>query len=121
MTHDNGPLADLRTHLAEVEDVRYAAELLGWDQQTMMPAQGAAARAAVLRSREVVGPGSGGGQVEDIKGKAKQAAGKAAGSKSLQREGKAQVKKASHATKAQSEQSKAKAAKAEEKSARRSR
>ena len=42
------PIAELRSHLAEVEDVRYASGLLEWDQQTMMPPRGGEARADAL-------------------------------------------------------------------------
>jgi len=41
-------LADLRRRLAEVADLEKAASLLSWDQQTMMPRAGAAARAEQL-------------------------------------------------------------------------
>ena len=37
-------LQKLRTILAEVSDLGYAAALLGWDQQTYMPPGGAEAR-----------------------------------------------------------------------------
>ena len=40
-------LADLRARLAEVADLRAAATLLDWDQETMMPPAGAEARAEV--------------------------------------------------------------------------
>ena len=43
-----GKLQDLRKRLAEVSDLGRAARLLGWDQQTMMPRGGAAARAEQL-------------------------------------------------------------------------
>ncbi len=39
------PLAELKQRLAEVMDLQRALGVLRWDQQTMMPAQGAAARA----------------------------------------------------------------------------
>ena len=42
----------LRERLAELDDLRSAAGLLNWDQQTMMPASGAAARAEVLGTIE---------------------------------------------------------------------
>ena len=42
----------LRRHLAEIEDLRTAAHLLGWDQQTMMPRRGAPARAEALATLE---------------------------------------------------------------------
>jgi carboxypeptidase Taq len=38
-------LIELKTRLAEVDDLENAAALLEWDQQTMMPAAGAQARA----------------------------------------------------------------------------
>jgi carboxypeptidase Taq len=38
----------LRTRLAEIQDLRRAAAVLSWDQQTMMPLQGAAGRAEQL-------------------------------------------------------------------------
>jgi carboxypeptidase Taq len=41
----NTALADLKQRLAEVYDLERALGVLGWDQRTMMPAQGAAARA----------------------------------------------------------------------------
>ncbi len=41
-------LKDLRSHLAELEDLRHAAQLLGWDQQTMMPPRGGPGRAEAL-------------------------------------------------------------------------
>ena len=41
-------LAELREKLARVEDLGRAARVLGWDQQTMMPRGGAAARAEQL-------------------------------------------------------------------------
>ena len=40
--------AELRTRLAEVVDVRRASSILSWDQHTMMPPNGAAARAEQL-------------------------------------------------------------------------
>jgi len=42
------PMEDLRQHLAAVEDLHAASELLGWDQNTMMPPRGGAARAESL-------------------------------------------------------------------------
>jgi carboxypeptidase Taq len=42
----------LRVRLAELEDLRNTAHLLGWDQQTMMPPRGAAARAESLATIE---------------------------------------------------------------------
>jgi carboxypeptidase Taq len=41
-------LGELRRHLAELVDLRNAAHLLGWDQQTMMPPRGGPARAESL-------------------------------------------------------------------------
>ncbi len=46
------PVGELRTHLAAVEDVRYASGLLGWDQLTMMPPRGGQARAEALATLE---------------------------------------------------------------------
>jgi carboxypeptidase Taq len=45
-------LKELRVHLGELEDLRYAAGLLGWDQQTMMPPRGGATRAEALATLE---------------------------------------------------------------------
>ena len=45
-------LAELRERLAEWMDLRSAAELLQWDQQTMMPPRGGAARAESLATLE---------------------------------------------------------------------
>jgi carboxypeptidase Taq len=42
----------LRERLAELEDLRLAAGLLSWDQQTMMPARGAPQRAEALATLE---------------------------------------------------------------------
>ena len=44
--------SDLRDRLAEIVDLRHAAHVLGWDQQTMMPPRGAAARAEALATLE---------------------------------------------------------------------
>ena len=41
-------VTELRRHLAELTDLRYAAQLLQWDQQTMMPPRGAERRADEL-------------------------------------------------------------------------
>jgi carboxypeptidase Taq len=41
-------MQELRGRLGEIEDLRRAAELLGWDQQTMMPPHGAGGRAESL-------------------------------------------------------------------------
>jgi carboxypeptidase Taq len=49
MTED---VKHLRGHLAEIEDLRNAAQVLGWDQQTMMPRRGAPARAEALATLE---------------------------------------------------------------------
>jgi carboxypeptidase Taq len=45
-------LQELRQHLAELEDLRNAAHLLGWDQQTMMPPRGGPSRAESLATLE---------------------------------------------------------------------
>jgi carboxypeptidase Taq len=45
-------LLQLRRHLAELVDLRDAAHLLGWDQQTMMPPNGGSARAETLATLE---------------------------------------------------------------------
>jgi carboxypeptidase Taq len=45
-------LHDLRERLAELADLRNAAQVLGWDQQTMMPPKGASARAESLATLE---------------------------------------------------------------------
>jgi carboxypeptidase Taq len=42
----------LRERLAELVDLRHAQHVLGWDQQTMMPPRGAAARAESLATLE---------------------------------------------------------------------
>ncbi|HEY6103701.1 MAG TPA: carboxypeptidase M32, partial [bacterium] len=42
------PIEALRTHLAVVADLRSAAGVLGWDQETYMPRGGAAGRAMQL-------------------------------------------------------------------------
>ena len=42
----------LRTRLAELADLAHAARLMQWDQQTMMPPQGGAARADALATLE---------------------------------------------------------------------
>src|SRR5262245_47125469 len=39
---------ELKTALSEVQDLRTAAQLMEWDQQTMMPPRGAATRAEQL-------------------------------------------------------------------------
>jgi carboxypeptidase Taq len=45
-------LEELKSHLAELVDLRNAAQLLGWDQQTMMPPRGAPGRAEALATLE---------------------------------------------------------------------
>ena len=47
-----GVVAELRTRLAEIVDLRQTALLLGWDQQTMMPPRGGPARAEALGTLE---------------------------------------------------------------------
>ena len=59
--------------------------------------------------------------MEELKGKAKRAVGSATGTRSLEREGKAQEKKSQHSARASEERDKAKAAKTEEKAANRRR
>ena len=44
----NSKLDQLKTRMAEIQDLRKAGALLGWDQQTYMPPGGAAARAEQL-------------------------------------------------------------------------
>jgi carboxypeptidase Taq len=46
------PLRELRERLAELSDLSNVAHLLDWDQQTMMPPRGAAARAESLATLE---------------------------------------------------------------------
>jgi carboxypeptidase Taq len=48
-------LTNLRVHLGEIEDLHNAAQVLGWDQHTMMPRRGAAARAEALATLERIG------------------------------------------------------------------
>jgi carboxypeptidase Taq len=48
----SGAIGALRDRLAEREDLRHAAQLLVWDQQTMMPVAGAQARAEALAALE---------------------------------------------------------------------
>src|SRR5581483_4991966 len=43
-----GSLDELRSRLAEIADLARAAEILRWDEQVMMPARGAPARAEQL-------------------------------------------------------------------------
>ncbi len=45
-------LIELKDHLAQVEDLHSAIELVGWDQNTMMPRHGAEARAEALATLE---------------------------------------------------------------------
>ena len=44
----NDPIAKLRDHLAPIEDLKAAAAVLAWDQETFMPDGGAEARARQL-------------------------------------------------------------------------
>ena len=46
--HLTDHLNELRVHLAELSDLHHTNQLLNWDQQTMMPPRGAAARAESL-------------------------------------------------------------------------
>jgi carboxypeptidase Taq len=48
----NDPVGQLRVWTAELNDLRDAAAVLDWDQQTMMPRRGAANRAEVLATLE---------------------------------------------------------------------
>ncbi|MBV9310958.1 MAG: carboxypeptidase M32 [Solirubrobacterales bacterium] len=50
-------LRALRLRLAELSDLRNAARLLGWDQQTMMPPRGAQERAETLATIERISHG----------------------------------------------------------------
>src|SRR5207302_2726000 len=43
-----GAVEELREWMGQLADLRSAAQVLEWDQQTMMPARGAASRAEVL-------------------------------------------------------------------------
>jgi carboxypeptidase Taq len=45
-------LENLHQSLAELVDLRHAGQVLGWDQQTMMPARGGGARAEALGTLE---------------------------------------------------------------------
>ena len=45
-------IEELRQRLAELVDLRNAAQVLSWDQQTMMPPRGAPARAEALATLE---------------------------------------------------------------------
>jgi carboxypeptidase Taq len=47
-------MTQLRERLAQVTDLRDATQLLSWDQQTMMPPRGAAARAEALGTLESI-------------------------------------------------------------------
>ena len=51
-TQASGPIAELRSWLAELSDLRDAVLLLDWDQHTMMPRRGAEARSEVLSTVE---------------------------------------------------------------------
>jgi carboxypeptidase Taq len=46
------PVRVLRRRLAELDDLRHVADVLNWDQQTMMPAGGADARAHAMATIE---------------------------------------------------------------------
>ena len=46
------PLDQLKARMAEVSDLKAAAALLSWDQQTYMPSGGAAARAEQIATLE---------------------------------------------------------------------
>ena len=48
------PVATLRQRLAELENLRHAAALLSWDQQTNMPPHGAQARAEAMATLEAI-------------------------------------------------------------------
>jgi carboxypeptidase Taq len=48
----SGAIAQLRERLAEIEDLRIASAVLGWDQQTKMPPGGAEVRAEALATLE---------------------------------------------------------------------
>jgi carboxypeptidase Taq len=48
----SGAIAQLRERLAEIEDLRIASAVLGWDQQTKMPPGGAEVRAETLATLE---------------------------------------------------------------------
>src|SRR5581483_4490388 len=54
MTATNGT-SELAERLAELTDLRQAAAVLSWDQQTMMPTDGAPARAEALATLERIG------------------------------------------------------------------
>ena len=45
-------LRELKQHLAEIQDLRQAARVLGWDQHTMMPPRGGESRAEQLATLE---------------------------------------------------------------------
>ena len=38
------PINQLKNHLAEIDDLKHAVHVLGWDQQTYMPPGGGEAR-----------------------------------------------------------------------------
>ncbi len=44
----SSPIEQLRTSMAELADLKSTAQLLEWDQQTMMPEHGGDARAEAL-------------------------------------------------------------------------
>jgi carboxypeptidase Taq len=48
-------MTQLRERLAQLADLRDTSQLLNWDQQTMMPPRGAAARAELLGTLESIG------------------------------------------------------------------
>ena len=48
----NDSVQQLRAWMAELNDLRDAAAVLDWDQQTMMPRRGAPNRAEVLSTLE---------------------------------------------------------------------
>lgn len=48
LSNSNLNLNELRERVAEVVDLEHAAEVLGWDQETMMPPKGATSRATQL-------------------------------------------------------------------------
>ena len=63
----------LRERLAEIQDLRRAAAVLSWDQQTMMPSQGAAGRAEQLATigrlaHELFVSGETGRMLEELRG-----------------------------------------------------
>src|SRR5207237_8246610 len=52
-----GAIENLREWMGQLADLRSAAQLLEWDQQTMMPARGAATRAEALATLHGVSHG----------------------------------------------------------------